>query len=70
MSENNGENNSKSPSKFTLPVPQVAQICAWCHEYIFSHQETTIYSGDDCTYLDWMVHLDCDELFSGKIKTK
>ena len=54
-------------SEHTTPEPQLAQICAWCHEYIFSYQETTIYSGTDPIYLDWMVHLECDELFSPSV---
>lgn len=44
--------------------PQLAQICAWCCTRLYLHQETTIYSGDDPSYKNWMVHLDCDLTFN------
>ncbi len=44
--------------------PQLAQICAWCGEYIMGHQETTTYDGTDRRYKDWMVHAECETIFN------
>ena len=52
------------------PIPQTAQICAWCCEYLMSYQETTEYAGPDKQYKNWVVHLDCEKIFSPSISSE
>ena len=46
------------------PLPQTAQICAWCGAYLMADQETVIYGGNDPCFTNWVVHEACEKLFN------
>jgi hypothetical protein len=47
-----------------MPIPQMAQTCAWCHKHVYFYETAGLYKGPNKSYDQWMVHEECNTIFN------
>lgn len=48
--------------KYHEPLPQLAQKCPYCYQYLLINQDTTYYIGNNPDFRGWICHSLCAEI--------